>query len=176
MKRSEAFPTKYLSKDDVHAPTVGIIERIVNETLGTGDDQEIKPILYFSSGLPKPMVINTTNWTNVEAIYGDESDNWIGKSIEVWVDPSVVYGGKRIGGLRLRAPAGQPPPPGATIAHPPLAYKDALAMYCSKTGYGEPEFKSALKGYAAGHGYQGYSPSRDTEFVHSLIDNQEVAL
>ena len=173
MKRSEAFPTKYLSKDDIHAPTVGVIERIVNETLGTGDDQEIKPIMYFSSGLPKPMVVNTTNWTNVEAVYGDESDNWVGKTIEVWVDPSVVYGGKRIGGLRLRAPAVNHPD---AADRPPLAYKDALTLYCSKTGYGEPEFKAALKGYAAEHGYQGYSASRDTEFVHSLIDNQEVPL
>lgn len=175
MKRSEAFPTKYLSKDDIHAPTIGVIERIVNETLGTGDDQEIKPIMYFSSGLPKPMVVNNTNWTNVEAVYGDESDNWIGKPIEVWVDPSVVYGGKRIGGLRLRAPApAQNHEPVA--AHPPLAYREALAMFCSRTGYGEPEFKAALKQHAVEHGYTGYSPSRDTAFVHTLIENQEVPL
>jgi len=173
MRRSEAFPTKYLSKDDVPAPTIGVIERIVIETLGQGDDQEIKPVMYFSSGPPKPMVVNNTNWTNVEAVYGDESDNWIGKTIEVWVDPSVVYGGKRLGGLRLRAPAGDHAP---TTVLPPLAYRDALALYCSQTGYGEPEFKAALKEYAAEHGYQGYSASRDTQFVHSLIDNQEVPL
>lgn len=105
MKRSEAFPTKYLSKDDIKTPTTGTIARVVNETLGQGDDQEIKPVMYFSSGIDKPMVVNATNWINVEAIYGDESDNWIGKQVEVWVDPSVSFGGKRIGGLRLRQPA-----------------------------------------------------------------------
>lgn len=105
MKRSDAFPTKYLSKDDIKSPTIGAIERVVNETLGQGEDQEIKPVMYFSSGIEKPMVINATNWINVEAAYGDESDNWTGKPIEVWVDPSVSFGGKRIGGLRLRQPA-----------------------------------------------------------------------
>lgn len=105
MKRNEAFPTKYLSKEDIKAPTIGVIARVVNETLGQGDDQEIKPVMYFSGGVDKPMVVNATNWINVESVYGDESDNWIGKQIEVWVDPSVSFGGKRIGGLRLRAPA-----------------------------------------------------------------------
>ena len=105
MKRSDAFPTKYMSKDDVKSPVTGIIARVVNETLGQGDDQEIKPVMYFSSGPEKPMVVNATNWMSVEAIYGDESDNWTGKPIEIWVDPSVSFGGKRIGGLRLRAPS-----------------------------------------------------------------------
>ena len=111
MKRSDAFPTKYMSKDDVKAPVIGVIARVVNETLGQGDDQEIKPVMYFSSGPEKPMVVNATNWMSVESIYGDESDNWTGKPIEVWVDPSVSFGGKRIGGLRLRAPSNHAPIP-----------------------------------------------------------------
>lgn len=105
MKRSDAFPTKYLSKDDIKMPTIGVIENVINETLGSGDDQEIKPVMYFKSGIDKPMVINATNWLNVESVYGEDSDNWIGKMIEVWVDPAVAFGGKRIGGLRLREPA-----------------------------------------------------------------------
>lgn len=115
MKRSDAFPTKYLSKDDIKAPTTGTIERVVNETLGQGDDQEIKPVMYFSGGPDKPMVVNATNWITVEALYGDESDNWTGKQIEIWVDPSVSFGGKRIGGLRLRQPAQHPVPTTAEL-------------------------------------------------------------
>lgn len=111
MKRSDAFPTKYMSKDDVKAPVIGVIARVVNETLGQGDDQEIKPVMYFSSGPEKPMVVNATNWMSVESIYGDESDDWTGKQIEIWVDPSVSFGGKRIGGLRLRAPSNHAPVP-----------------------------------------------------------------
>lgn len=137
MKRSEAFPTKYLSKDDITAPTVGTIARVVNETLGQGEDQEIKPVMYFSAGIPKPMVLNNTNWMNVEAVYGDESDNWTGKPIEVWVDPSVAFGGKRIGGLRLRAPAGNGKP--ATIRE----RWDALTKRAKAAGVAVPDLDAA---------------------------------
>ena len=133
MKRSEAFPTKFLSKDDIHVPTVGIVEQVINETLGQGDDQEIKPVMYFSSGIPKPMVINNTNWMNVEVLYGNESDDWTGKPIEVWVDPSVAFGGKRIGGLRLRAPAGQSQPVQAAPAAD-LATGEQWEMFYSLAG------------------------------------------
>lgn len=157
MKRSEAFPTKFLSKDDIHAPTVGVIEHVVNETLGQGDDQEIKPVMYFSSGIPKPMVINNTNWTNVEAAYGDESDAWKGKRIEVWVDPSVAFGGKRIGGLRLRAPASN----GAELLTAEQAKAAVLAA-----GLTVDDLKAILP---ERDGKRVYSPERDSQKVRDLI-------
>lgn len=164
MKRSEAFPTKYLSKDDITAPTVGVIAKVVNETLGQGDDQEVKPILYFSSGIPKPMVLNNTNWINVEGVYGDESDNWTGKPIEVWVDPSVSFGGKRIGGLRLRAPANSNGhAPAVTAAD--LTMEQAIEAL-KAVEIGPEAFKAAL---IADHGKASYSPSRDTALVRKLI-------
>lgn len=134
MKRSEAFPTKFLSKDDIPAPTVGIIEQVVNETLGQGEDQEIKPVMYFKSGIPKPMVINNTNWLNVEAVYGEESDNWTGKPIEAWVDPNVAFGGKRIGGLRLRAPAEQSAPVTQPVTNGNLATGEQWEQFYELAG------------------------------------------
>jgi len=101
MKRTDAFPTKYLSKDDVKSPLRVTFRSVDVETLGQGDDQENKPVAFWNEDI-KPMVINATNWMVAESIYGDDSDSWIGKAIEIWVDPSVSYGGKRIGGLRLR--------------------------------------------------------------------------
>ena len=108
MKRSEAFPSKYLSKDDIHGPTVGTILKVEIESFESEKGTESKPIMYFSAGIPKPMVVNNTNWMSIEDLYGDESDNWTGQPIEVWVDPAVAFGGKRIGGLRLRAPSTSP--------------------------------------------------------------------
>ena len=35
--------------------------------------------------------------------WGDESDNWIGKSIELYGDQSVKWAGKEIGGIRIHA-------------------------------------------------------------------------
>jgi len=35
--------------------------------------------------------------------YGEESDNWIGKSIELYGDATVKWAGKEIGGIRISA-------------------------------------------------------------------------
>ena len=104
MKRSQAFPSKYLSKDDITSPVVATISDVVMETFTSDDEEKTKSVMYFV-GANKPMVINVANWMTVESLYGDDSDEWIGKTIEIWVDPSVMYGKKRVGGLRLREPA-----------------------------------------------------------------------
>lgn len=165
MKRSEAFPSKYLSKDNISKPTVGIIASVTPETLGQGDDQETKPIVYFSSGIDKPMVCNTTNWMTIEDLYGDDSDNWVGKPIEVWVDPSVSFGGKRIGGLRFRAPSNLKETSGDLRA--PLevwSYAQAVTK-CAEAGIPQEGLNAHLKEA----GLTGYSASRDTATVQALI-------
>jgi hypothetical protein len=35
--------------------------------------------------------------------WGKESDNWIGKSAQIFMEPSVVYAGKEVGGIQIRA-------------------------------------------------------------------------
>ena len=138
MKRTDAFPSKYLSKDDLSGPTLGVIDAVVIETLGQGDEQETKPVLYWKSGLPKPMVINNTNWQNVEALYGDDSDGWMGKTVEVWVDPAVSFGGKRIGGLRLRAPSTETQPN-------PMTPSQTWNLFVNQSGATLLDVQAALK-------------------------------
>ena len=43
-----------------------------------------------------------------EATGNDDPEEWIGYEVELFVDDNVTYGGKRIGGIRLRAPQEQP--------------------------------------------------------------------
>lgn len=35
--------------------------------------------------------------------WGTESDNWIGKSVQVFMNPSVKYAGKEVGGIQIKA-------------------------------------------------------------------------
>lgn len=35
--------------------------------------------------------------------WGKESDNWVGKSVQIFMEPSVTFGGKAVGGIRVRA-------------------------------------------------------------------------
>lgn len=120
MKRNDAFPSRYLSKADIPAPVVAVIASVANEPIGQGQAQEVKPVLSFTGDSPKPMVCNASNWDTLEGLYGEESDNWTGKRIEIWVDPNVMYGGKREGGLRLRAPQAQPANGSGSTAAPKL--------------------------------------------------------
>ena len=35
--------------------------------------------------------------------YGNESDNWIGKHVELYFDPEVTWAGKAVGGIKIKA-------------------------------------------------------------------------
>jgi hypothetical protein len=53
------------------------------------------------------MVLNSTNAQLIARITGHDQDierNWIGQPIILFDDPNVSYGGKLVGGIRVRAP------------------------------------------------------------------------
>ena len=89
----------YLSKDDV--PAQGIDASIIGVKVdNVGDDR--KPILGFGGGFLKPMVLNKTNTAILISLFGEDSNGWTGKMVQVYCDPSVSYAGKVTGGLRIR--------------------------------------------------------------------------
>ena len=68
----------------------------------TGAD-EMKWVLYLSDDL-KPLILNSTNINRLIAACGtDDVDEWAGKQIVVYNDPSISYGGSVTGGCRVRA-------------------------------------------------------------------------
>ena len=68
----------------------------------------------------KAMVLNNTNLDLMAWACGSEnSDEWTGKHVVIYTDPSVMYGGRRVGGLRIR-----PPKEGAKLPEP--EFNDAL--------------------------------------------------
>jgi hypothetical protein len=51
----------------------------------------------------KPMVLNSTNIQLMSKACGsDDTDDWIGKQVIVYVDENVSFGGELVGGLRIR--------------------------------------------------------------------------
>lgn len=160
MKRGDAFPTSYLSQDDLPAPpgtAHAVIEDVRTETM-PGDDGE-KPVMYFQGDTLKALVMNQTNWQIIEASYGDESDNWRGKQIELYIDPNVMYAGKRTGGVRVRIPASP-----TVAAQPGWTLEEALA-HCDSAGISKDKLKAAIT--AAGG--NGWNPQRDTPIAEGLI-------
>lgn len=97
MKGSELFPGKYLRHEDLGTSRpVVTIKKVTVETVG--DDQ--KPVLYFA-GKEKGLVCNKTNWNMVVELTGeDDSDNWVGKKIRLYV-AKVDFQGKRVPAIRI---------------------------------------------------------------------------
>ena len=65
-------------------------------------DGESKPVLYFA-GSTKGRVLNKVNANALTALYGDETDEWAGKSVEVFTI-HTEFQGKVTQGLRLGEP------------------------------------------------------------------------
>ena len=42
--------------------------------------------------------------TLIDAFGTQETDEWVGRFVEVYFEPNVTFGGKRVGGLRVRIP------------------------------------------------------------------------
>lgn len=104
MKLNDLYPSNFLKKEDVATPVVATIKLVDQEEVNNEGGKELKPVMHFTA-LLKPMILNRGNGETIAALYGDDTDNWVGKPIEIYADPSVMFAGKRIGGVRVRAPS-----------------------------------------------------------------------
>jgi hypothetical protein len=163
MKQSEVFPSKYLSQADVPRPISAIVADVRREK--PFDDDDEKAVLYFTDSHMKSMILNKGNWAALECAYGDESDNWRGKPVEVYVDPSVMYGGKRVGGLRLRVTRGGALPVSANGPAPQAWTLEQAVAELAKVGKTREELIDVLKA----ENKKGWLASRDTATAQRLI-------
>lgn len=116
MKIGAAFSGKYLKQDHIGDKRVAVQIRdtVVEEIEGDDNKKEKKPVLYFH-GKEMGLVLNQTNAGSItDALGTDETENWKNKKIVLYVDPNVMFGGKRVGGIRVAPYNGNgsaPPPP-----------------------------------------------------------------
>lgn len=107
-KVSDMIVSKFLRKEDFDEDRVMTIKGVKLEDM-PGDDGQQKWVLYFREDA-KGMALNVTSIRVLEKAFGDDSDMWLGKRVMLYVDPNVSFGGRVVGGLRLRAPKAQTPP------------------------------------------------------------------
>lgn len=107
MKSADVFPSRWLAAADLgdDEPTL-VIDRVLMEEI---TDREQKPVMYFRSDkFNKGMIVNKTNWRRIEYILkSDDSDNWPGKRIKLYVE-LVDMQGQMKPALRVKAPDRQP--------------------------------------------------------------------
>jgi hypothetical protein len=99
--------SKFLKQSDVGAGVLVTINKIGHQNVAMeGAEPDEKAVVYFTE-LDKPLVLNSTNGQIIAKISGHDTDiekNWIGLRVVLYTDPNVSFGGKIVGGIRVRAP------------------------------------------------------------------------
>ena len=111
MKTSQAFPSDYLKASDLNGKEVKVrIESVELVDMGQGRDKESKLLIKFA-GKQKGLVCNKTNAGTIEKLYGDETNNWIGKEITL-APREVEFQGEMVWAIRvsLQKPGVNPTP------------------------------------------------------------------
>lgn len=125
MKISEAFASKYLKAADLQGQRVSLtINHVMEENVGKEDKPDHKPVAYFI-GHQKGLALNKTNGEQVAAMYGDDTDHWQGKQIELFTQ-KVPFNGQMVDAIRIAPPpnlpmTGQPMPDGRPVLDTPPA-------------------------------------------------------
>jgi hypothetical protein len=129
---SELKQSKFLTRSDTGKGILVTIKDCYQQDVAMeGDPQELKWCLSFVEDC-KPMVLNTTNAQLIAAALGsEETEQWAGKKIVLFDDPTVMFKGKITGGIRARAmrvtqsahgmlgkPANRPTPPSVATEPP----------------------------------------------------------
>lgn len=103
MNINDSFPSNWLKSADLQGRAVQVqISHVTEEDIGDG----VKPVLYLQ-GKVKGVVLNKTNASMIANSYGDETEAWEGKPLEIYPD-KTQFQGKIVDCIRVRVPAPEP--------------------------------------------------------------------
>ncbi len=116
----DMYPSRWLTAKDLgEEDKVVTIRRIEEETIA----QEDKWVVYFDlRQTSKGLILNQTNAKMIAKLHGEDSDDWIGKSITLF-PVEVDFKGDQVPAIRVRSKV--PVPPKAKVA--PLTQVEADA-------------------------------------------------
>ena len=109
---NEFFPGRYFKAETLAGKArvlrIGAVER---DKLSDGS---VKAVVKFEDE-PMKLILNRTNANAIATLYGNNTDNWIGKLIELY-PTRTPFGSNMVDAVRVRAPGRRPPP----ITSPPI--------------------------------------------------------
>lgn len=79
---------------------------------GSGGKASGKAMITFE-GREKPLGAGTAILSTIASLYGNDTRQWPGKWITIFPDPSVKFGGEKVGGIRVRSVVPQEQPAAA---------------------------------------------------------------
>jgi hypothetical protein len=128
MRTSDMIKSKYWRARDVEGkpPIVLTIADVSEELMARGGGhKETKCFLWFTENL-KGLQLNKSRVTVLEAAYGPDSAYWVGRKVRLSFDPTVEFGGRPVGGVKIETERG--------VIYRPTA---------TETGWGEPSGRAA---------------------------------
>lgn len=92
MKLNEVFPSKWLKAEDFSEGEIRTvtIKGVTLEEFKANGKTEMKPVMEFTN--EKPMVLNKTNAGIIEKLYGDDTDEWLAKKIDLFTMEVESFG------------------------------------------------------------------------------------
>jgi hypothetical protein len=112
----ELFPGRYFKAETLAGKArVLTIAAVDRDKLSDGS---VKPVLKFEDE-PMKLILNLTNANAIAMLYGNNTDNWIGKLIELY-PTRTPFGSNMVDAVRVRAPGRRPPPDRGPSVRPPL--------------------------------------------------------
>jgi hypothetical protein len=102
----DLLPGKFYNQDDVKdGPIVLTIAGFPKGTL-TKDGVETSATFISFDGTERRLVMKSALAENLDEIFPEakKPEDGIGHQVELYHDPNIKMGGKKVGGLRLRAP------------------------------------------------------------------------
>lgn len=95
----------FLKKEDVNPAQVWTINNVEERTVAApGKEPKTKLVLFFNE-TQKGLVLNMANGDALyDMTHHEDPSEWIGQRVELFVDDTVTYAGKKVGGVRLRKP------------------------------------------------------------------------
>jgi hypothetical protein len=102
MHYKKYFPTGFIDESDLPEDRTATIKSVAMEALQIpGRAKEEKLVIRFEKA-EKALVCNKTNATRIARMYGNDTEQWLGKAITLYFDPNVRFGPDRVGGVRVR--------------------------------------------------------------------------
>jgi hypothetical protein len=107
-KVGDMLESKFLKQQDVGNGALMTVAGCEQRNVAKqGAEPEHKWCLLFEEE-EKPLCLNSTNIQLCKAIFeSDDTDHWIGKKVVLYTDPTIMYAGKVVGGIRVRKPKQQ---------------------------------------------------------------------
>lgn len=105
---------RYADLADRGDVTLEIVKVVKGKVTGKSGKGSSKAMISFK-GAERPLAAGAAILSTIGRLYGNDTRKWVGQKITLYADHDVVFGGEKVGGVRVRpaVPKAEPSKDGA---------------------------------------------------------------